>query len=203
MATLPTPRSAVTLWRNTTPPAANTAAGAGVLKILVAGCATGTPVDLADLDAGTSKQPYRITLGGTDTALYEANAVVRYLFRASELALDKQIALEELLEWEETTLSALHGSEDLDALLTAADAKVGALGAGDVVGAADAVLLGALYFALTNSKPEVLRRHPELQAWFARLGATTAVAAALPNYEANVSHCDGVIVLKVRVREEP
>ncbi|KAJ2615915.1 methionine--tRNA ligase mes1 [Coemansia sp. RSA 1365] len=191
-----TPGTGITLVRNLAPPATNTAAAAGLLKILVAAHATGVAVELTDAEKAktSSKLHYWVVLSDSQTTLFDANAVVRYLYRTARLSLDDYVALEQLFEWEEKTLHGLHGDQDLDAIIAAADAKTGLLSADTTTGAADAVLFGALHFALSGARPETLSKHPALQQWFARQLATAAVTAALPVYSANV--------VKVLVREK-
>ncbi|KAJ2778636.1 methionine--tRNA ligase mes1 [Coemansia javaensis] len=191
------PRSSITVVRNLAPPATNAPAAAGLLKILVAAHATGAAVKVepAAAAAAGSKQPYWVVVGDAQATLYDANAVVRYLYRTAGLPLEQRLALEQLLEWEETVLGEVQGSADQGALLAAADARVAALGAAGPVGAADAVLFGTLYAALSAARPEALDKHGALGSWFARVAAEPAVTAALPAYAANT--------VKVLVREEP
>ncbi|KAJ2160267.1 methionine--tRNA ligase mes1 [Coemansia sp. RSA 552] len=180
--------SAFKLVRNLAPPTANTAAAAGLLKIFVAAQATGTAVELVEEDKAKagSKQAFWAVVGDAQTTLYDANAVVRYLFRVGSLALAEHLALEQLFEWEEKTLHGRDTDKDMDAILAAASAKAALLSSDGSVGAADAVFFGSLYFALSSAKAAVLEQHPVLEQWFKRQLGTSAVAAALPVYTANV-----------------
>ncbi|KAJ2038693.1 methionine--tRNA ligase mes1 [Coemansia sp. S3946] len=186
----------ITLTRNLAAPAANTTAAAGLLKILLAAQATGTVVQWAEVDAGApkSKQPYWVTLCDTQTRLYDANAVVRYLYKVGNLALGDRLAVEQALEWEEKTLSVLPAG-DLSAILAAGEAQANVLSAHAPATAVSAVLFGALYYALSNTKTALVSKYPALQKWYAQQLASAAVETALPAFTANV--------VKVLVREEP
>ncbi|KAJ2143506.1 methionine--tRNA ligase mes1 [Coemansia sp. RSA 678] len=188
--------SSISLVQNVAAQPANTAAAAGLLKVLIAAQATGTAVEITTTDKATSgsKLPFWVVVGDSQTTLYDANAVVRYLYKTGGLALADRIALEQLLEWEEKTLSGLDADNDMEAILAGADAKVGQLSSDSTVGPADVVVLGALYFALSNVKDAALNAFPALQQWFVCQTAAPAVVAVLPVYSANV--------VKVLVREE-
>ncbi|KAJ1722544.1 methionine--tRNA ligase mes1 [Coemansia erecta] len=178
---------------------ANTAAAAGLLKILVAAQATGAAVDISEdkaAAAAKSKQPYSVVLDdAAGTRLYDANAVVRYLYRTGTQPLGEQLAVEQLLEWEEKTLALLPTDRDIDQLLAAASGRVDQLSHSATVGAADAVILGAVYYTMANAKSAAVAKYAQLAEWFARQTAAPAVVAALPAYTANV--------VAVLVREEP
>ncbi|KAJ1743475.1 methionine--tRNA ligase mes1 [Coemansia sp. RSA 989] len=188
----------ITLVQNLGAPAANTAAAAGLLKVLIAAKATDTAVELTSTNkaASGSKLPFWVVLGDSQqTKLYDANAVVRFLYKTGSLAPADHIAVEQLFEWEEKTLSLFDSEKDMNAMLAAADSKAGQLSGGSTVGAVDAVVLGTMYFVLSNAKSSVLATFPSLQQWFSRQVASAAVTAALPIYTANI--------VKVLVREEP
>ncbi|KAJ2720167.1 methionine--tRNA ligase mes1 [Coemansia sp. Benny D115] len=187
----------ITLVKNQAALSANTAAAGGLFKILVSAQATGTTVQWAEAPSTgpKSKLAYWVILGDSDVKLYDANAVVRYLFAVGAQPLADRLAIEQALEWEEKVLSVLPVDTDIDGILSAAAARAGVLGAGDSVTAVNAVVLGALYFTLSSTKSEVLAaKYADLKLWFDRLAATDAVAAALPAYTANV--------VSVLVREE-
>ncbi|KAJ2825221.1 methionine--tRNA ligase mes1, partial [Coemansia erecta] len=188
--------SSISLVQNLAAQPANTAAAAGLLKVLIAAQATGTAVEMGKTDKATSgsKLPFWVVLGDSQTTLYDANAVVRYLYKTGSLALADRIALEQLFEWEEKTLSGLDADKDMDEILATASARAGQLSSDSTTGAADAVAFGALYFALSNAKAAALNAFPALQQWFARQQATPQVTAVLPVYSANV--------VNVLVREE-
>ncbi|KAJ2011800.1 hypothetical protein GGI06_004385, partial [Coemansia sp. S85] len=118
----------ITLTRNLAAPAANTSAAAGLLKILIAAQAAGVGVQWSEVDAAApkSKQPYWVTLCDMQTRLYDANAVVRYLYRVGNLALGDRLAVEQALEWEEKTLSVM-SAEDLGAILAAGESQISVL----------------------------------------------------------------------------
>ncbi|KAJ2756465.1 methionine--tRNA ligase mes1 [Coemansia pectinata] len=186
----------ITLTRNLAAPAANTTAAAGLLKILIAAQATGTIVQWAEVDAAApkSKQAYWVTLCDTQTRLYDANAVVRYLYKVGNLALGDRLAVEQALEWEEKTLSVLPAG-DLSAILAAGESQANVLSAHAPATAVSVVFFGALYYALSNTKAALVSKHPALQQWYSQQLASTAVSTALPAFTANV--------VKVLVREEP
>ncbi|KAJ2287325.1 methionine--tRNA ligase mes1, partial [Coemansia sp. RSA 2706] len=186
--------SSISLVQNLGAPAANTAAAAGLLKVLIAAQATGIAVELVNTDKATSgsKLPFWVVLSSPQTTLYDANAVVRFLYKTGSLPLAERILLEQHLEWEEKTLSGLDADNHMEEILAAADARVVRLGNS---GAAAAVFFGALYFALSNAKPAALGAFPALQQWYTGQLESPAVTAALPVYSANV--------IKVLVREEP
>ncbi|KAJ2814464.1 methionine--tRNA ligase mes1, partial [Coemansia sp. 'formosensis'] len=186
----------ITLTRNLAAPAANTSAAAGLLKILIAAQATGTAVQWAEADATAPKlkQPYWVTLCDTQTILYDANAVVRYLYKVGNLALGDRLAVEQALEWEEKTLSVLP-AEDLGATLAAGEGQANVLSVHAPVTAVSVVLFGTLYYALSNTKASLIGKYPALQEWYTQQLASTAVSSALPAFTANV--------IKVLVREEP
>ncbi|KAJ2790686.1 methionine--tRNA ligase mes1 [Coemansia linderi] len=186
----------ITLTRNLAAPAANTSAAAGLLKILIAAQAAGVGVQWSEVDAAApkSKQPYWVTLCDMQTRLYDANAVVRYLYRVGNLALGDRLAVEQALEWEEKTLSVM-SAEDLGAILAAGESQISVLSTHAPATAVSAVFFGALYYALSNAKAPLLGKYPALQQWYAQQLANAAVEAALPAFTANV--------VKVLVREEP
>ncbi|KAJ2896753.1 methionine--tRNA ligase mes1 [Coemansia aciculifera] len=186
----------ITITRNLAAPAANTSAAAGLLKILLAAQATGTAVQWAEADpsAPKSKQAYWVLLNDTQTKLCDANAVVRYLYKTGSLALGERLAVESALEWEEKTLSSLP-AEDVGAILAAAERQAETLKAYASETAVATVLLGALYYALSNAKEAVVAKYPAVQKWYAQQLSSPSFSAALPAYLENV--------VKVLVREEP
>ncbi|KAJ2484087.1 methionine--tRNA ligase mes1 [Coemansia sp. RSA 2320] len=186
----------LTLTRNLAPPAANTPAAAGLLKILIAAQATGAKIQWAEVDeaAPKLKQPYWGLVAGSSTKLYDANAIVRYLYKVGSLPLSERLAAEQALEWEEKALSALP-TEDMDAIFAFAESKANVLSAHAPATAVAAVLFGALYYSLSNAKGSVVSKYPVLQQWYAQQLENAAVSAALPLYAENV--------IKVLVREEP
>ncbi|KAJ1959054.1 methionine--tRNA ligase mes1, partial [Dipsacomyces acuminosporus] len=189
--------SQITVIRNLAPPAANTNAAAGLLKILLAASITGTAVKFTDADNTTpkSKQPYWVIPDGLSTKLFDANAVVRLLFKTGSLALNERLAVEQVFEWEEKILSALPVDKDLNTIFTAAESRAGQLSTDGPAGPVDAVLFGALYYALSNAKIAVVGKYPGLKAWFAHHLASAAVTSVLADYSANI--------VNVLVREEP
>ncbi|KAJ1886926.1 methionine--tRNA ligase mes1, partial [Kickxella alabastrina] len=199
------PNSAhITLVKNLAAPPANSTAAAGLLKILVAAQVTGTTVQWTEVDAAAeatqatpkSKQPFWVVLGDSTTRLYDANATVRYLYKAGTQPLADRLAAEQVLEWEEKTLSLLPVDKDIDLVLSAVEARIGQLSTTTTtVSAIDAVIFGALYYAVSNAKTAVLSKYVDTQQWFAQKSAAPAIAAALPIYTANV--------VKVLVREDP
>ncbi|KAJ1930799.1 methionine--tRNA ligase mes1, partial [Linderina macrospora] len=178
----------ITLVNNLAAPPANTPAAAGLLKLFIAAHANSVSITTASAPATTpkSKQPYWITVN--DTTLYDMNAAVRLLYNT--YAASDRVAVEQVLEWEETQVSQLPVDKDVDQVLVLAESKVDVFGQG----AAATVLFGALYYALANAKEAVVDRYPKLKAWFAKQGAEKAVIAALPQYNESV--------VKVLVREE-
>ncbi|KAI8323308.1 hypothetical protein GQ54DRAFT_296864 [Martensiomyces pterosporus] len=180
----------IAVVRNLAPPPANTSAAAGLLKILIAAHATGTAVQFSDAEPTTpkSKQPYWVALGDSSTKLFDANAVVRFLYKTGSLALGERLAVEQVLEWEEKVLSGLPVDKDLDMIFATAEAKAHLLNSDGPAGAVDAVLFGALYYALSNAKSAVVDKYPALKRWFEHHLAATAAASVLAEYSANVSH---------------
>ncbi|KAJ2697441.1 methionine--tRNA ligase mes1 [Coemansia sp. IMI 203386] len=187
----------ITFVKNLVAQPANTPAAAGLLKILVASQVTGTAVQMAEAEKTVpkSKQPYWVLVDDGSTKLYDANAVVRYLFKVGTLPLSERLDIEQLLEWEEKTLSALSTEANLDLVLAAANGRVGQLSASASVGAADSVVLGTTYYALSNAKSAAIAKYAGLFEWFERQLASPAVNDVLQVYKENV--------VKVLVREEP
>ncbi|KAJ1647250.1 methionine--tRNA ligase mes1 [Coemansia asiatica] len=189
--------NSITFVKNLAAQPANTPAAAGLLKILVASQATGTTVQMAEAEKTVpkSKQPYWVLVDGGNTKLYDANAVVRYLFKVGTLPLGERLDIEQLLEWEEKTLSALSTDANLDLVLAAANSRVSQLSTSASVGAADAVILGTAYYALSNAKDAAIAKYGRLFQWFERQLASSAANSVLPAYKENV--------VRVLVREEP
>ncbi|KAJ1801121.1 methionine--tRNA ligase mes1 [Coemansia sp. RSA 2399] len=190
-------QSTIAIWKNLAPPAANTAAAGGLLKTLLAAQATGSTVQWADVaavagvDAGApkSKQPYWVTLDNEQTKIYDANATVRYLYRVWSLPQGERLSVEQLLEWEEKSLSILPADKELEAIFAAAEPKVAGIRSAedsDAVSAVDAVLFGSLYYALSNAKDSTLSKYPALRQWYSSLLSSAAVTSVLPAYSANV-----------------
>ncbi|KAJ1850601.1 hypothetical protein LPJ57_008075, partial [Coemansia sp. RSA 486] len=177
----------ITFVKNLVAQPANTPAAAGLLKILVASQATGTAVQMAEAEKSVpkSKQPYWVLVDDGSTKLYDANAVVRYLFKVGTLPLSERLDIEQLLEWEEKTLSALSTEANLDLVLAAANGRVGQLSASASVGAADSVVLGATYYALSNAKSTAIAKYAGLFEWFERQLASPAVNDVLQVYKEN------------------
>ncbi|KAJ2553178.1 methionine--tRNA ligase mes1 [Coemansia sp. RSA 1933] len=198
-------QNSITISKNLVSPAANTPAAAGLLKILVAAQAAGSTVQWADaaaagVDSGApkSKQPYWITLDSEQVKLYDANATVRYLYGVWSLAQNERLLVEQVLEWEEKSLSILPADKELERIFAAAEPKIAGIGAAKDssagVSAVDAVLFGSLYYALSNAKDSTVGKYPALKQWYTRVLSSAAVTAVLPAYSANV--------VKVLVREE-
>ncbi|KAJ2661993.1 methionine--tRNA ligase mes1 [Coemansia sp. RSA 1200] len=188
-------QSTITITKNLAAPAANTASAAGLLKILVATQATGSAVQWADASvsaeagASKSKQPYWVTLSDTQTKIYDANAVVRYLYRIWALPQEERFSIEQLLEWEEKTLCGIPTDKEVETVVSSAEPKIAAIrakGDNSSVSAVDAVLFGSLYYALSNAKNNTLSKYPALQKWYSQLVSSEAIVSVLPVYSANV-----------------
>ncbi|KAJ1920475.1 methionine--tRNA ligase mes1 [Mycoemilia scoparia] len=177
----------ITIQASPKPPAANTAAAAGLLKVLFAAAVNSVEVKFEKLDSSAPKPKFAFrVIFGKDFDLVEPNAAVRYLYKHAEQPFEQRIKNEATLEWEEKVLSPQATDKDtpLSSLFGSAESKIQSSsddsGAQSITGI---VIVGSLLHIVSGVDAGELKQFPKLEALYAGLTSIDSIKNAIDQYK--------------------